>query len=68
MQALAAESFKILFSCENSAENSFASLINRARARRRARARMAWLGLLRSRGPGYCSGSKRMSSLVSRRR
>jgi len=33
-------------------ENSFASLINRARARRRARARMAWLGLLRSPGRG----------------
>ena len=31
-------------------ENSFTSLINRARARRRAR--MAQLGLLRSRGPG----------------
>ena len=28
----ALQSFKILFSCENSAENSFASLINRARA------------------------------------
>ena len=33
-------------------ENSFASLINRARARRRARARTAQPGLLRSRGPG----------------
>ena len=32
---------KILFSCEDFSEKSFASLINRARARRRARAREA---------------------------
>jgi hypothetical protein len=32
---------KILFSCEDFSEKSFASLIHRARARRRARAREA---------------------------
>ena len=37
----ALQSMKILFSCEDFSEKSFASLINRARARRRARAREA---------------------------
>ena len=37
----ALQSMKILFSCEDFSQKSFASLINRARARRRARAREA---------------------------
>jgi hypothetical protein len=37
----APQSMKILFSCKDFSEKSFASLINRARARRRARAREA---------------------------
>jgi hypothetical protein len=37
----ALQSIKILFSCEDFSEKSFASLINRTRARRRARAREA---------------------------
>ena len=44
---------KVLFSCEDFHENSFASLINRPRARRRprARARTVPLRLANSRAP-----------------